>query len=70
MKKLYIALGIIIVVFFFPKPFISSPGFVTPEGMAEFNASKKVCTGFAVLTNAPDVAADAQGKSVCFGWLH
>ncbi|MEN9649129.1 MAG: hypothetical protein RL094_96 [Candidatus Parcubacteria bacterium] len=70
MKKLIISIVIIVVaVFVYPKSYISSPGFVTPEAYAEFNKTSKKCVGYSYLTNAEAMAADAPGKSVCFGWL-
>lgn len=69
-KKFWTIIIILVIVFFFPKPFTSSPGFVTPEAMADFEANKKECAGFETLTNAAEMAADAPGKSLCFGWLH
>ena len=70
MKKFWTILIILVVVFFFPKPFTSSPGFTTPEFAQQFEANKKHCAGFEMLTNAMEMAADAPGKSLCFGWLY
>ncbi len=70
MNKKHWVILIIVVVFFFPKPFISSPGFVSIEMQSEFEMNKKKCAGFDVLTNAEAMAADAPGKSLCFGWLY
>lgn len=70
MRKFWTILIILVVVFFFPKPFQSSAGFTTPDYVEQFEASKKQCAGFDVLTNAEQVAADAPGKSLCFGWLY
>ncbi len=70
MKKFGWIILIIVVVFFSPKPFMSSPGFVSIEMQSEFEMNKKQCTGFSVLTNAEQMAADAPGKSLCFGWLY
>lgn len=61
---------ILVIVFFFPKSYQSSAGFTTPEGNADFEASMKHCAGFSVLTNGEQMAADAPGKSLCFGWLY
>jgi hypothetical protein len=70
MKKLIILVIIVLVaVFFYPKSYISSPGFVTPEGQAEFERTAATCYGFSYLTNAEAMAADAPGESLCFGWL-
>lgn len=70
-KKLLIGLLVVLaVVFFFPKSYISGPGFVMPEQMAEFEANREHCFGFSYLTNAEEAAADAPGKSLCFGWLY
>lgn len=70
MKKSLLIIVVLVVVFFFPKPFMSSPGFVSAETYQEFEATKKHCAGFSVLTNAEQMAADAPGKSLCFGWLY
>lgn len=70
MKKIWIIIIILAVVFFFPKKFMSSPGFVTQEAAVEFEAMKKHCAGFEVLTNAEALAADAPGISLCYGWLY
>ncbi len=70
MKKIIVLIVIVVVVgFFWPKPYVSSPGFVTEEGMGQFNETAKKCLGYGHLTNAMEVAADAPGKSLCFGWL-
>ena len=70
MKKiLYIVIIIIVAAFFFPKSYISSPGFVAQETAAEFDRTKPTCLGCSYLTNAEAMAADAPGKSFCFGWL-
>lgn len=70
MKKIIIAIIVIlVVVFFYPKSYISSPGFVTPQGMEDFNATSQKCIGYSHLTNAMEMAADAPGRSLCFGWL-
>jgi hypothetical protein len=58
-----------LVVFFYPKSYILSPGFVTQEANTEFEANKPDCWGYSYLTNAEAMAADAPGKSLCFGWL-
>lgn len=70
MKYIIIALIVIaLAVFFFPKSYTSSPGFVTQEAYAEFEQNKPTCLGYSYLTNAEAMAADAPGKSLCFGWL-
>ena len=71
MKKIIPAVVVLIlaIAFFYPKPFISSPGHVTAEMNAQFEKTAAKCTGFERLTNAEAVAADAPGKSLCFGWL-
>lgn len=70
MKKLLILIiFILLVVFLYPKSYTSSPGFVTQEAAMEFNANAKKCLGYSYLTNAEAMAADAPGKSLCFGWL-
>ena len=71
MKKiLTFVVTILVIVFFFRKAYTSSPGFVTQEAAAEFNANAKKCVGYSHLTNAMEMAADAPGKSLCFGWLY
>ncbi|MDQ5893266.1 MAG: hypothetical protein QG640_278 [Patescibacteria group bacterium] len=70
MKKIIILIVIIlVVVFFYPKSYISSPGFVSAETAADFNNTAPKCVGYSYLTNAMEMAADAPGKSLCFGWL-
>jgi hypothetical protein len=70
MKTFGWIIAVLVVVFLFPKPYQSSAGFVTPEMNAEFEANMKQCAGFSMLTNADEIAADAPGKSLCFGWLY
>lgn len=69
MKKYALIIIAIIVVFFVPKPYTSSPGFVSSETAQDFEASKPRCIGYSKLINAEEMAADAPGKSLCFGWL-
>ncbi len=70
MKKIIIfAIVIVLAIFLYPKSYMSSPGFVTQEAAEEFNRTAKKCWGYSYLTNAMAVAADAPGKSLCFGWL-
>lgn len=61
---------IILSIFFYPKPYMSSPGFVTPEVAQLFNSTAKHCFGFSQLTNSGEVAVDGPGKSLCYGWLY
>ena len=70
MKKI-IVVGVVLIVIaiLFPKSYISSPGHVTAEMYAEFERTAPKCIGFSYLTNAGAMAADAPGKSLCFGWL-
>lgn len=70
MKKVGWIILVVVIVFFFPKPYMSSPGFVSPAAFYEFNQEKKECAGFSHLRNPAEVAADAAGKSLCFGWLY
>lgn len=60
----------LIVAFFFPKSYISSPGLMMPEDVQAFEASREYCFGYSHLTNAEFAAADAPGESLCFGWLY
>lgn len=70
MKKIIgVLVVLLLVAFFWPKAYVSSPGFVTPEGQAEFERTAATCYGFSYLTNAEAMAADAPGESLCFGWL-
>jgi len=71
MKKIIPAVVVLVlaIAFFYPKSYISSPGHVTAEMNAQFEKTAAKCTGFERLTNAEAVAADAPGKSLCFGWL-
>lgn len=70
MKKIIIiAVIIVLAVIIYPKSYISSPGFVTPEANAEFMKTAKKCYGYSYLTNAEAMAADAPGESLCFGLL-
>lgn len=68
-KIITLIIIILAVAFFWPKAYTSSPGFVTAEMVAEFEANKPACYGWSYLTNAGAMAADAPGKSLCFGWL-
>lgn len=68
-KILSIILLIVVVIFLFPKPFISSPGYTTIEYAKEFERTKKYCIGFNYLKNRNEVAVDHQGENLCFGWL-
>lgn len=71
MKKIITVLVVLAAaIYFFPKSYISSPGFVTQEISEEFNRTKPTCFGYSHLTNAEAMAADAPGKSLCFGWLN
>jgi Na+-transporting NADH:ubiquinone oxidoreductase subunit NqrF len=70
MKKIHWVILILVVVFFFPKSYISSAGHVTAEMNTQFEMTRKQCAGFSVLTNAEAMAADAPGKNLCFGWLY
>jgi len=49
--------------------YISSPGFTTQEAAQEFAANMPTCYGYSYLMNAEEVAADAPGASICFGYL-
>lgn len=70
MKKIIlIIIAILIIVYFFPKPYTSSAGHVTAEMNQAFEASKPTCMGFSYLTNRRATYADAPGKSLCFGVL-
>lgn len=69
MKIIKILILLAVVVFLFPKPFISSPGYTTAEYAEQFENTKKHCIGFSYLKNANEIAVDAQGQSICFGWL-
>lgn len=70
-NKLFLAvLVVLLVVFFFPKSYISGPGLMMPEDMQAFEDSRQYCFGFSYLTNEMEAAADAPGKSLCFGWLY
>ncbi len=70
MRLIKILILLAVIVFLFPKPFISSPGYTTIEYAQEFEKTKKQCIGFSYLKNADEVAADTQGESLCFGWLN
>jgi hypothetical protein len=69
MKIIKILLFLTVIIFLFPKPFISSPGFTTMEYAQEFEKTKKKCIGFSYLKNSNKVSVDHQGESLCFGWL-
>ncbi len=69
MKIIKILIILSIIIFFFPKSFISSPGYTTVQYAEEFEKTKKHCVGFSYLKNADEVAVDNQGESICFGWL-
>jgi hypothetical protein len=68
-KIILLILIALVVVALFPKSYTSSPGFVTQEMAVEFYANMPKCIGYSHLTNAAEMAADAPGKSLCFGWL-
>lgn len=70
MKKIIIiVIAILVIAYFFPKPYASSAGFVSAETNAAFEASKPMCMGFSYLTNRQATYADAPGESLCFGIL-
>lgn len=70
MKKIIaLIVALVVVIFLYPKSYISSPGHVTAEMYAEFERTAPKCIGYSYLTNAEAMAADAPGKSLCFGWL-
>lgn len=69
-KIIWVAVMLLLVIFLFPKPYTSSPGFVEQEVMDEFENNRKHCFGLPFLTNAEEVAADAPGKNLCFGWIY
>ncbi len=54
-----------LMIFFFPKKYISSPGHV----QAGSEWQEKNCIGFGYVTNQNEVNADAPGRSVCYGWV-
>ncbi len=70
MKKIIILIVVVLVaIFVYPKSYISSPGHVTAEMYVEFERTAPSCLGYSYLTNGEAMAADAPGKSLCFGWL-
>ncbi len=69
MKLVILIIIIVVIGAFFVKTYTSSPGFVTAEAMAEFEANSPKCYGYSHLLNAEEVAADAPGKSLCIGVL-
>lgn len=70
MKTIIILIILVVVIgAFFTDDYISSPGFVTEEAMAEFEANKPTCYGYSKLLNPEEVAADAPGRSLCIGVL-
>ncbi|HVU06790.1 MAG TPA: hypothetical protein VHE10_03330 [Candidatus Paceibacterota bacterium] len=68
-KTLIVVIVIAVVVVIWPKPFTSSPGFVSAETYAQFEATKPTCYGYTYLTNREATFADAPGRSLCFGIL-
>lgn len=62
--KYFIFLAII-VVYLFPKPFVTYPGYTTEEFYKEWETTKKTCYGY-VHTTARAVA-DTEEQSWCFG---
>lgn len=71
MKKIiFFFILALVLIYFFPKNYISSPGHVTQEMNQQFEMTKKNCAGWSKLTNAEAMAADAPGESLCFGWLY
>lgn len=71
MKKisLIVVVLIVLVIYFYPKPYTSSPGMVPRETYEEFSRAIPTCYGYSHLTNREATFADAPGKSLCFGWL-
>lgn len=70
MKKIiFVIIALLVIGYFFPKAYTSSPGFVIQEAYEEFEQTKPSCLGYSYLKNPEAVAADAPGESLCFGWL-
>ncbi len=68
-KILNIILLVIVVIFLFPKTYITSPGLTTSEYSKQFEKLKKSCAGFSYTKKEDILIADAPEESVCFGWL-
>lgn len=71
MKNALIYTTIVVVVFalFLVRTYTSSPGHVTAEMYAQFEASKQACYGIDILLNREATYADAPGRSLCIGLL-
>jgi hypothetical protein len=70
MKRIiYISVALLLTYLLFPKSYTSFPGHVTKEMYEAFEQTKAQCFGYSHLTNAEQAAADAPGKSLCFGLL-
>jgi hypothetical protein len=67
MKKIILILIVLLLVYFFPKSYLTSPGYVTTEDYESFNQTKKTCIGYSY--HKQTGIADAPEKSLCFGWL-
>ena len=65
MKYLKIIILILVVVFFFPKSFVTYPGYTTKEYYDQWENSKKTCHGFFYVTKTENV--DSEKKDICFG---
>lgn len=62
----YFIILILVVVYLFPKPFITYPGYMTQESYNEWEATKKHCYGFVYVTKE-DAGGDWADKDWCFG---
>ncbi|MCC6323518.1 hypothetical protein IT400_01865 [Candidatus Nomurabacteria bacterium] len=63
----YFIFLIIIVVYLFPKPFVTYPGYTTEKIYNEWETTKKTCYGYAHVT--PRADEDAEEKSWCIGMV-
>ena len=57
----------IIIAFFFPKEYVTYPGYGSDENYQKFLLTKKSCIGFSKDRIA--MTADDVQESICFGWL-
>jgi hypothetical protein len=67
MKKIIFIIIVLLLVYFFPKSYLTSPGYVIQEDYENFNQTKKTCVGYSYFKNTG--VADAPERSLCFGWL-
>lgn len=66
MKYFKIVIIIIIIAYFFPKSFVTYPGYMTQESYNNWASTKKHCYGFVYVTKG-DAGGDWVDKDICIG---